>query len=231
MVPVVRVRIFRLINAGRPRTSYPRFLAVVSSIRSAGFSLIELVITLTILTILTLAVFPLATIAVRRQREQTLHEMLRQIRTAIDEFHRDTVGMQCIGTSAGLSGVPAFTAPPDPRSKVIIADCTIFGVDNPDHYPPNLETLVNGVAVVPRVSLIAANGPSGHDATDIASLATKKKIYLRGMPIDPFTGKADWVLRSSYDAVDASSWGGENVFDIHSAAKGTALNDEKDSDW
>lgn len=51
------------------------------------------------------------------------------------------------------------------------------------------------------------------------------------MPIDPITGKADWVLHSSYDAVDATSWGGENVFDIHSAAKGTALNGEKYGNW
>lgn len=132
-------------------------------------------------------------------------------------------------TSTGLS-TPGFTTAPDARSKVIIADCTIFGVDNPDRYPPNLETLVNGVTVVPRVSLITATGPSGPNATDITSLATKKKVYLRGMPIDPFTGKSDWVLRSCYDAVDATSWGGENVFDIHSAAKGRALNDEKYSD-
>ena len=40
----------------------------------------------------------------------------------------------------------------DPRSKVVISDCTIFGVDNPDHYPPDLETLVNGVNVMPRGS-------------------------------------------------------------------------------
>jgi general secretion pathway protein G len=101
----------------------------------------------------------------------------------------------------------------------LISDCTIFGVDNPDRYPPDLQTLVNGVNVVPRPSLITGGGPSGPNATDINSVATKKKVYLRGMPIDPITGKADWVLRSSYRAVDATSWGGENVFDIHSGRK------------
>jgi len=99
--------------------------------------------------------------AVRHQHEQALRETLREIRIAIDEFHRDTAGMQCVGTATGFSSAPGFTAAPDRRSKVIIADCTIFGVDNPDRYPPDLETLVNGVAVVPRVSLITANGPSG----------------------------------------------------------------------
>jgi len=195
-----------------------------------GFTLIELVITLTVMTILTLGVLPLMQVAIKRQQEQKLHQTLREIRSAIDEFHRDTAGMQCIGTATS-SSTPGFAAQPDPRSRVIIADCTIFGVDNPDRYPPDLETLVNGVNVVARPTLIMGSGPSGSNATDINSVATKKKVYLRGMPIDPITGKADWVLRSSYDVIDSTSWGGENVFDIHSAAKGTSLSGEKYADW
>jgi general secretion pathway protein G len=54
---------------------------------------------------------------------------------------------------------------------------------------------------------------------------------LRAVPIDPMTGEADWDLRSCYDAPDATSWGGENVFDVRSKSKGTALNGEKYSDW
>jgi general secretion pathway protein G len=195
-----------------------------------GFSLIELVITLTVMTILTLAVLPLTQVAIRRQREQRLRVTLREIRSAIDEFRRDTAGMQCIGAASSIPP-PGFASQPDPRSRVIIADCTIFGVDNPDRYPPDLDTLVNGVDVVPRPSLNTGSGPSGPNATDINAVATKKKVYLRGMPVDPITGKADWIFLSSYDVVEATSWGGENVFDIHSAAKGTALNGEKYVDW
>ena len=121
--------------------------------------------------------------------------------------------------------------PPDPRSRVIIADCTIFGVDNPDRYPPDLETLVNGVNVVARTTLVSGGGPSGPNATEINNLATKRKVYLRSMPIDPLTGKSDWLLRSCYDPFDATSWGQENLFDVRSAAKGTALNGEKYTDW
>jgi general secretion pathway protein G len=211
--------------------AYFRFLAGEHHPQVAsGFSLMELVITLTVMTILTLGVLPLAQVAIRRQREQQLRVTLREIRSAIDEFRRDTAGMQCIGT-ATAPPPPAFAAQPDPRSRVIIGDCTIFGVDNPDRYPPDLETLVNGVNVVPRPSLNTGGGPSGPNATELNSAATKKKVYLRGMPIDPITGKADWILRSCYDLVDATSWGGENVFDIHSAAKGTTLNGEKYVDW
>lgn len=210
-----------------------------------GFSLIELVITITVLTIMTLGVMPLVKISVRRQKEQQLRDALRQMRSAIDEFHRDTFGMVCTGGIAGSGGlpqpgqVPGGNAYIDGRSKVVISDCTIFGVDNPDHYPPTLETLVEGVNVLPRGGTGAGGRglqSTGTRITDTQSvldsqLATKKKVYLRELPIDPMTGKADWDFKSCYDAVDSTSWGGENVFDVRSKSRGKALNGEQYSDW
>ena len=206
-----------------------------------GFSLIELVITVTVLTILTLGAIPLVKVSVRRQREQQLRDTLRQLRSAIDEFHRDTVGLNCaaagIQGGGGLSGgggqiQQQQVGTIDPRSKVVISDCTIFGVDNPDHYPPDLDTLVNGVNVMPRgIGPAGGAGVQGVDATKVGQLSTKQKVYLRAIPIDPITGKAEWDIRSSYDAADSNSWGGENVFDVRSKSKETALNGEKYSDW
>lgn len=196
-----------------------------------GFTLIELVITVTVLTILTLGVVPLMQLSVKRQKEQQLRESLRQIRSAIDEFRRDTTGMVCTGQLPGEENprgrVPTF----DPRSKVVLSDCTIFGVDNPDRYPPDLDTLVNGVNVVPRTAGLGPRGDPNTPATEVGQLATKKKVYLRAVPIDPITGEAEWELRSCYDSPDTSSWGGENVFDVRSKSKGIALNGEKYSDW
>src|SRR6266496_6497927 len=84
-----------------------------------GFSLIELVITITIMTILTMGVVPLVKVSVKRQKEQQLHDALRQMRIAIDEFHRDTVGMICTGTlgstPSGQTNIPNAQVPPDPR--------------------------------------------------------------------------------------------------------------------
>src|SRR5258705_1617200 len=148
-----------------------------------GFSLMELVITITVMTILTLGVIPLVKVSVRRQKEQQLRDVLRQMRTAIDDFHRDTIGMVCTGVQGTTpSGQPQPNPGSmfiDPRSKVVISDCTIFGVDNPDHYPPTLETLIEGVNVLPRGST-GGFGQPGVKATDLNSqLSTKKKVYLR----------------------------------------------------
>lgn len=199
-----------------------------------GFTLIELVMTITVMTILTLGVIPLMQMSVKRQKEQQLRDALRQMRIAIDEFHRDTVGMPTIGLEGAVRPPsPQPQAPIDPRSRVVISDATIFGVDNPDRYPPDLETLVNGVNVIPRGGSLGGRGVQGVNATEVGSgeLSTKKKVYLRAIPIDPMTGKAEWDMRSCYDAADSGSWGGENVFDVRSKSKETALNGEKYSDW
>ncbi len=206
-----------------------------------GFTLIELVITITVLTILTMGVVPLLKLSVKRQREQQLHDALRQMRTAIDEFHRDTIGVDCSGTinPSQQQQQQQQQGYVDPRSKVRISDCTIFGVDNPDRYPPDLHTLVDGVNVVPRGGGnlggqgLQSTGTSTTNTNSVlgSQLSTKKKVYLRSIPIDPMTGKAEWDLRSCYDSADGDSWGGENVFDVRSKSKDTALNGEKYSDW
>lgn len=224
----------RVISAGRRVPMSP-------SIGRNGFSLIELMITVTVLTILTLGVMPLVKVAVRRQREQQLRDALRQMRTAIDEFHRDTIGMVCTGTGIGAPQPGAAQANVfiDPRSKVVISDCTVFGVDNPDHYPPTLETLVDGINVIPRAGTgtggrgLQSTGTNTSSSSSVldSQLATKKKVYLRDIPIDPMTGKADWEFKSCYDATDSTSWGGENVFDVRSKSKAKALNGEQYSDW
>jgi general secretion pathway protein G len=235
----------------RPSTLTFDLLPLTFSRREQGFTLIELVMTLTVLVILTLGVIPLVKVSVRRQREQRLHEALREMRTAIEEFHRDTVGMQCVGASATANGpVPNPTQNPpqggaaaaagqmfiDPRSKVVISDCTIFGVDNPDRFPPDLDTLVNGVNIIPRApqGQLGGAGLTGSDttATELGQTSTKKKIYLRAIPIDPITGEADWCLRSAYESADSSTCGGgENVFDVRSKSTATALNGEKYNEW
>jgi general secretion pathway protein G len=76
------------------------------------------------------------------------------------------------------------------------------------NYPPTLEKLV-----------------TGEDAQG------KKLKFLRRIPVDPMTGKAEWTLRSTQDESNSDSWGGQNVFDVASKSQGTALDGTKYSDW
>jgi general secretion pathway protein G len=75
-------------------------------------------------------------------------------------------------------------------------------------YPPDLDSLVKGV-----------------------DYGAEKKRFLRRIPVDPMTGHAEWGLRSFQDDPDATSWGGNNVFDVHSTSTGTALDGTKYADW
>src|SRR5437667_7808345 len=144
--------------------------SAISNQQSKGFSLIELMITVSVLAILTMGVIPLVQVTVKRQKEQQLRDSLRQMREAIDQFHREALAganYQPTQTGgAGLStaqqeqagrlpqnpnqpgggGVNMFA---DPSVRVMIRDQTIFTTDNPDRYPPDLRSLVRGVSVLP----------------------------------------------------------------------------------
>lgn len=206
--------------------------------QSGGYSLLELIITLSVLAILVMGTIPMAQNAVKRQKEQKLRETLRDIRSAIDEFKRDTLGSCPQGssttgnpTAAAAGGVGA---PTDPRSRVVIDDCTIFDSENLDRYPPSLDTLVDGVKVKARSpNLMGGSGikEDSKQATEINENKEIKKVYLREMPVDPMTGDKEWKIRSSYQDKDSDNWDEVNVFDVRSASKEEALNGEKYSDW
>jgi len=200
-----------------------------------GYSLLELVATLSVLAILVMGAIPLAQTAVKRQKETRLRETLRDVRRAIDEFKRDSLGACPQGSvSSGNRTMPGGNIPTDPRSRVVIDDCTIFTVDNLDRFPPSLQILVDGVKVRPRGADVRGGRGLGDDdtqATDINQNKERKKVYLRELPVDPMTGKTEWKLRSSYQEKDADSWDSINVFDIRSTSDDEALNGDKYSDW
>jgi general secretion pathway protein G len=143
-----------------------------------GLTLVELIVTVAILTILATAAVPLARFQVKREKERELHYDLWMMRDAIDKY-KDAADRGAFQIKLESQG-----------------------------YPPDLETLVNGVDV-----------------------QGKKLKFLRKIPVDPMTGQADWGLRSMQDDPDANSWGGQNVFDVYSKSDGTALDGTKYSTW
>jgi general secretion pathway protein G len=82
----------------------------------------------------------------------------------------------------------------------------------PSGYPKDLEILVKGFTPANRVD-------------------DKKIRFLRRVPVDPMTGKADWGTRSSTDDPDSTNSNDEDVFDVFSRSQEKGLNDTNYRDW
>ncbi|OLB20037.1 MAG: general secretion pathway protein GspG [Acidobacteriales bacterium 13_2_20CM_55_8] len=150
----------------------------ISSPKTRGFTLIELIVATAILVILTGMALPLARVTIKREREHELRRDLWEVRDAIDRY-KDSADRGAFQTKVGTEG-----------------------------YPPDLETLVNGLDV-----------------------GGKKVRFLRRIPVDPMTGTNEWGLRSMADDPASDSWGGQNVFDVYTKSQATALDGTPYKDW
>jgi len=146
-----------------------------------GLTLLELVVATTILLTLSALALPVAQVQIKREKEAELRRALREIRTAIDRY-KDAADRGLIAVEVNTEG-----------------------------YPPDLETLVDGVPLAGRPD--------------------RRVRFLRRIPRDPMTNSTDWGLRSVQDPPDARSWGGQNVFDVYSRSFGTALDGTRYADW
>ena len=148
---------------------------------SAGFTMVELAIVAAVISILTAMVIPVVRYTVKRQDELELRFELRTMRDAIDKYKQYS--------DSGL-------IPPQ------------LGTEG---YPPDLQTLVDGVSLVGQIN--------------------KKQKFLRRIPIDPVTKKAEWGLRSFQDEPDSTSWGSQNVYDIYTLSPLRAIDGTYYKDW
>lgn len=146
--------------------------------RDCGMTLIELITTIAIISILATAALPVARFEVKRRKERELRRDLWEMRDAIDRY-KEAADRGAIQIKADSMG-----------------------------YPPDLQTLVDGVNV-----------------------QDKKVRFLRAVPVDPMTHNTDWGLRSNQDDLDATSWGGQNVFDVYTKSDGTSLDGTKYNTW
>lgn len=150
--------------------------------RQTGFTLLELVVTATVLLILASVTIPLARNGLKRQQELELRRDLREMRQAIDDYKKQADQQKIKAPPAEANG-----------------------------YPESLETLVEGVPAAGSLS--------------------KKVRFLRRIPVDPFTGKAEWGLRNTNDDANSTSWGGGHVYDVYSLAPGTGMNGIPYREW
>ena len=79
-------------------------------------------------------------------------------------------------------------------------------------YPESLEQLVEGVVMT-------------------GSADGSKIKFLRRIPLDPMTKKAEWGLRSMRYDPKSQSWGGENVFDVYSKTMDRARDGTPYAEW
>ncbi len=167
--------------------------------KESGVTLLELLVTLTIVMILASVAFPLSRVSSKRTHEIELRQHLRVMRAAIDtfklEWNRDgdlLVGPLCV------------------KNKLTCKDVTsIYG------YPKSLDMLL-GIKLTSEEATVRG---------------TTIRRYLRSLPLDPMTGKADWQLRCYKDAPNTSSWCGEDVYDVMTLSQETALDGTKYRDW
>ena len=78
-------------------------------------------------------------------------------------------------------------------------------------YPPDLKTLVDGVTLVGQLD--------------------KKQKFLRRVPTDPMTKKAEWGMRSFQDEPDSFAWGGQNVYDVFSLSDAKGIDGTYYKSW
>ena len=153
-------------------------------VNERGFTYLELIATAAILMILASAILPTGKVMRTRNKEIELRRELRTLRNAIDRY------------------------------KLAVDQGKIGGTDvklGSEGYPPDLETLVEGVSQVGR-------------------LDTKLK-FLRRVPIDPMTGKAEWGMRCYQDDADDETWCGDNVYDVYTQSTAKALDGSRYRDW
>ena len=167
--------------------------------KESGVTLLELLVTLTIVMVLASVAMPLSRLSAKRAHEVELRQHLRIMRAAIDtfkvEWNRDgdvLLGAACL------------------KNKLTCKDVSsVYG------YPKSLDKLL-GIKLTSQEAVVRD---------------TTVKRYLRNLPLDPLTGKADWLFRCYKDAPNATSWCGDDVYDVMTQSQDIALDGTKYRDW
>ncbi len=183
-----------------------------------GFSLIEMLIVVTILGVISLSAVPVAEISFIRLKETEFEDNLNKIRSAIQTWRRDAqvaAEKQVTSRSAMLE---------IPESKL---------------YPPSLYDLIK-----PEVGGYTINWTSPVDGPQ--AITFYPKAYLSEIPQDPFVGGVEWVQYYASGTSSTIYNGGPvtppvdhvGVFDVSSnpdpnVRKGfvTAMDGTNYSDW
>ena len=151
--------------------------------RTSGFTLVELIVTVALVSILVGLALPLARNTIQREKE-------KELRQALATCARQSTAIRPRQTGDRL-------------------------------WQTQWQMVIHRIwKRLPMASIFTAVG--------------KKIYFLRAVPIDPMSEcrcNTDWDLRSDQDDPTAGSWGGQDVFDVHTKSSGTAMDGTKYKDW
>jgi len=176
-------------------------------VNERGVTLLELLVTVSIILVLASVALPLQKMTSKRTQELELRQKLREMRTAIDDFRRDwardgdvMTGQLCVKNKATCKEVAGMAG-----------------------HPKSLKTLL-GVEFEVNAKETDQSRNKNKDAKPF-------RRYLRRIPIDPLTGTAEWGLRCYKDPPDLQEWCGEDVFDVFPRSLDVALDGTRYRDW
>jgi general secretion pathway protein G len=203
-------------------------------------TLLELVLAIGILLVLSTAAIPLTRMTVQRQKEVELRRDLREMRNAIDRY-KDDADKNLIRTEVGSQNYPpdlqtlvdGVTISAGPGATGGISASALAGASGTSQFGSVGTPQLGGPGAAGGFALpSSAASQSQPSQTAVGALDLPSKVrYLRKIPVDPMTGKADWGLRAVQDDPDSHSWGGHNVFDVYSQSDAMAIDGTKYSDW
>jgi general secretion pathway protein G len=189
-----------------------------------GFTLIELVVTLALVSLMAMVAVPLYEVTAIRMKEMELRTALRQIRTALDAY-KDAADTGKIAKDPTESG-----------------------------YPPSLKVLVDGVDAAQNASTLSSSSSSfsnsfsnsasantsantsANAAANAAGSGPARYTFLRQVPRDPFTPDSSvppeeqWDTRS-YGSPPSDPQPGKDVYDVMSKSAVTGSNGVAYKDW
>lgn len=192
-----------------------------------GVTLLELLVTVSIILILAGVAMPAMKVTMKRAQELELRQRLREIRTALDRFHEDwdregeiAKGQYCTKNKSSCLEYTGSTG-----------------------YPKKLDTLLgiplshDGTEQKGQMGMGATTGGTSlRDSLNDSPLKDTEekptiKRYLRRIPSDPMTGTQEWGLRCYKDPPDANRWCSEDVFDVFTKSEAIALDKSRYRDW
>lgn len=219
-----------------------------------GVTLMELLVTVSILLVLAAVSMPAMKVMTKRTHELELRQRLREIRTALDQFHQDWAregeiakGEYC---TKHKSSCLDHTGPTGyPKSMDVLLGIELSNDIGGDKGMPGMGGGMGmggmgaggmgmggmggtGMGLGQHAGEFGVNLKSNNDsALRDSEEKPKVKRYLRRIPFDPVTTTQEWGLRCYKDPPAAERWCSEDVYDVYTKSHAVAIDKSKYREW